>query len=398
MCRKNLLVIAAVAALSAGAGAAGLFDPQPGVDLPPLAKSTVVCVGENAPAPEQEAARMLADKVSAAGGPAECLLTAEALNDTPLAAGTHHIIAVGTWLDNVVLRKCWGHWSMTRWQREMLKRDQRTRPRATAAVAGRPASMLTARTDGPDWRWTGDFFAFGFGHFAGSVGCVEPSRNPYSLQLIANGIGKPDDLGKVDQFFVIKVTGTDAAGVARAAKALAETAMLHVLIPNAGAKLPANWSPGELGAGQFPSAPPSWAPTSDVPGNSSLRYVGWLQAHSLLYAGFAEAAGVEPKLVWRLKYQTPGGFKDYMSFLTPRASDNEVLIAEVADDAAAQKAVDGLKSSVGSGWQSFTAASGWQGFRSAEGDTFLHCGHFVLSESLPAGVDEALLKVLRKGE
>ena len=335
---------------------------------------------------------MLADKVSDAGGPPECLVTAEALNDSSLAAGTHHIIAVGTWQDNVVLRKCWGHWAMTRWQREMLERDQQ------ASRKGRPASMLTARADGPDWRWTGDFFAFGFGHFTGSVGYVEPGRNPYSLQLIANGIGKPDDLGKADQFFVIKVTGTDAVGVARAAKAFADTAMLHGLIPPPGAKLPADWSPDALGSAQFTPAPPSWAPAADIPGGKPLRYIGWLQGYSLLYSGFAEAAGVEPKLVWRLKYQTPGGFKDYMTFLTPRASDNEVLIAEMADEAAAQKAVDGLKASVGSGWQPFAPANGWQGFRSAEGDTFLHCGHFVLGESLPVGVDEALLKTLRKAE
>lgn len=387
----RLRVLIWIAALCPAAAApADIFSPRDGIAVPHFAEETIVCVGENASTPARAAAELIAEKLRAAGGPENNLLTAEALNDDPVAAGTHHVVAVGTWLDNVVTRKCWGHWAMTRWQREMLERDQK------ASREGRPASMLSARTEKPDFRWQGDFSAFGFGHFFGSVGYVEPGRNPYCLALIPNGLAKAEDLGKADQFFVIKVTGTDAAGVARAARAFTDSGMLHGIVPLEGAELQGDWSPAALGAPQLAAPLPTWAPAADLPGDKPLRFLGWLQAHSLIYAGLAEASGIEPRLAWRLKYQLPRGFKDYMTFVTPRASDNEVLIAEMADPAAAREAVEGLKASVGKDWGPFTAAGGWQGYRSAEGHTFLHSGQFVLAESLPPGFDESLLRTLRK--
>lgn len=373
---------------------AGLFDPRADVNVPAFVRQAVVCVGENAPSAEQQVAQYLAEKLRAAGAPENGapqtkLMTAEALNDDPVAAGTHHIIAVGTWLDNVVMRKTWGHWAMTPWQRAQLERDYQ------ASREGRPASMLTTPDAGPDWRYTGDFFAFGFGHFTGSVGYVEPGRNPYALQLIPNELGpKPADMATTDQFFVIKITGTDPEGIARAGKAFAEGSLLHGVIPAAGVKLPADWRPDELGAPQFPTVPPAWASIADLPGEKPLRCLGWMQGYSLLYAGFTEASGVAPKRLWRIKYQTPAGIKDYPSFLTPRASGNELLIAEVADGESARKAVDGLRTSTGTNWQPF-AVQGWRGFRSAEGHTFVQQGVFVLGETLPPGFDEALLKTIK---
>ena len=234
--------------------------------------NTLVCVGDAAPRAEQDAAARIAAALRAGGGPTDNLRSAEALNRDPLAAGRHHLIAVGTWADNVVLRKCWGHWAMTAPQRAVYQREEET------ARAAFPADKLTPE-EAP-WRWAGDLTVFATGQFTGSVGYLEPGRNFYALQLIANGLGsKPEELAKTDQYFVLKVTGTDADGVARAANALLERGQLYGVLPAEEVTVPADWSPGALGHPQFIAPLPAWAPAADVPGDAPGCCLIWPRFH-----------------------------------------------------------------------------------------------------------------------
>jgi hypothetical protein len=351
---------------------------------------TLVCVGDAAPQAEKDAAARIAAALRAAGGPADNLRSADALNRDPLAAGRHHLIAVGTWADNVVLRKCWGHWAMTAPQRETYRREEE------ATRAAFPPDKLTP-IEAP-WRWTGDLTVFATGQYTGSVGYLEPVRNFYALQLVANGLGpKPEEIAKTDQRFVLKVSGTDADGVARAAKAFLERGQLYGVLPAEDVAVPADWSPGALGRPQLTAPLPAWAPAADVPGEAPLRCLGWLQGTGLHYAGFREATGVAPRRLWRVKFAGSAGFKAYDDFLTPRASGHEVLIVETADPAAARAAVQGFSTALGGTWQPHTV-NGWNGARSADGVTVLASGSYVLAESLPPGPDLALLAILKTPE
>ncbi len=365
----------------ADAGAAGLRTRD---------SRTVVCVGESASDAEKQAAEMIAERLHAAGDGGQVLFTAEQLNDEPLIAGRNHIISVGTWSNNVVTRKTWGHWAMPAARREFIRRE------AQQAREGHNPDLLLPVSDGPDWRWPGDFSVFGFGHFNGSVGYIETGRNFYTLHLVANELeGDPKDLESLNHRFIIRITGSDSAGVVRAARVYLHGRMLHGIVPPPGADaIPADWTPTALGREQLMTAPPAWAPTGPQEGDHPATYAGWLQGYALQYAGFAQAAGVEPQRIWRLKYILPGGFRQYQGFLTPRASDNEVLIAEMADADAAARAARGLRDAArGNDWREYRVGK-WNGWRSPEGYTFLAQGHFVVAESLPPEQDATILNTL----
>jgi hypothetical protein len=129
-----------------------------------LGKETLVCVSPTADAYVRSAAERVLSAVqtvqpqAAMQDPDKLVLDYEAL-------GTHHVIVIGQWQDNQVLRMTWGHWANLRAERDWnAKGDQQA-----MELAGLWEKDIPAQ----DWRWQHDLFAFGCdaeGIAAGSTG------------------------------------------------------------------------------------------------------------------------------------------------------------------------------------------------------------------------------------
>jgi hypothetical protein len=150
--------------------------------------------------------------------PDATLLDPDALATDYATLGTNHVICVGQWADNPVLRMTWGHWANSRAQRDwQAKGERRARELTDLWPRDIPAQA---------WRWQHDFFAFGYGDFDGAdVAYVQTVRNPFPLLLRAvpgqtvynTAIPRPYDRPPANQtYFVTDLTGTGPAGVVQA--------------------------------------------------------------------------------------------------------------------------------------------------------------------------------------
>jgi len=76
-----------------------------------LAPDAVVVVGASASPEERQIAQELSDKLRAAGGPSDNLVTDGEIHASLELAGYRHLIPIGTHDDNSVVAKCWGHFA-----------------------------------------------------------------------------------------------------------------------------------------------------------------------------------------------------------------------------------------------------------------------------------------------
>lgn len=315
-----------------------------------IAPDTLVVVGDNAPAPELQAAQKLAARLRSAGGPADNLVPAMVLNADLEKAAMHHLMVVGTESSNRVLERLGSHW--------VLNRD--------VYYAGRAPYEPYMPTTG--------YYAAGYGTFANgaeAVGYVEWDRNPYwhyatNLLLNENALKKADKsaVGPVPQLpyrQIVRITGNNPAGVVLAADAVLQRHLLTGVV-TANDTLPGAMSLFSIDTAHaaWPEAAPSWLPTADLrDSGKSLLFAGWLLADSMTYAGFEEASGQAARHIWRAKYLTEKLW-DYPhtvaidpafpmsrsplfeASIDRRATGNEFFVAELPSADAAAAARDGL--------------------------------------------------------
>ena len=271
------------------------------------------------------------------------LLDPDSLATDYATLGTNHVICVGQWADNQVLRMTWGHWANLRQQREwQAKGDQRAMELTKLWPKDIPPQA---------WRWRHDLFAFGYGDFdGGDVGYVQTVRTsfPELLRTVPEQteynveVPRPFDRTPQNQmYFVTDLTGTGPAGVVKAVDAFLRDALLNGVAPGAAKPMLADWTLQGLGPKQLAADLPAWAPVADLP--AGVKYLGQQMAGSHLYGGVCEASGIRPERMWRLKYGMADGFRFFDSYPTNRASGNELLIAAYASEDKAKAAAAALR-------------------------------------------------------
>lgn len=330
--------------------------------LPPalaaLAPDFLVVVGKGAPACERQAAETIAAALRAAGGPAKNLLDDEmALGDLNRSA-FHHLILVGTYRSNVLLRQQWGHWSI---DREAFHREHAVSDDALKSpfYKGAPRS---------------GFFIFGFNTFhQAGTGVLESGRN--DLFLVPHAINAPE---KPAYKISIHITGVGSSGVTRAAEAFLRDGLLGGVLPAPEETLPGQGDAFLLAKEKYASRLPTWVPNKQL--------LGWTQPNATEYAGFLQASGQEARRIWRVKYLPVGGITDFASSPQRRATANELWIAQLASPKAAQAAVAGLIKTLSSGPQKMAFKAAKLGGNAAQQAGDFHVAAnaaWLFMESLP---------------
>ena len=319
------------------------FSATPWLDA--VGDRTIVCANPSADAKTREAADRVLQALKAVRPDAK-LLDPDQLALDYETLGANHVIAVGQWADNQVLRMTWGFWATSKSQREWQANGD--------AAAAELMNLREKNIPPQEWRWKHEFFAFGYGDFDGpDVGYVQTVRNPFPILLRtvpgqtvydANVIRVNDKPPQNQMYFVTHLTGTGPEGVAKAVDAFLGAGVLNGVVPGK-AQPPADWSLECLGAPQLAGDLPAFAPVRDLP--AGVRYLGRQMPGSHLYGGFCQASGVRPSRCWRLKYKLDDGFVRYDSYPTNRASGNEIFIAQVPSAADAERAVAKLRETMG---------------------------------------------------
>ena len=339
---QRMLVCAAAAGLSVWL-CESAFSAPPWLDA--VGDRTVVCASPSADARIREAAQRVLQALKAMRPDAK-LLDPDRLALDYETLGTNHVIAVGQWADNQVLRMTWGFWATTKAQREWQAKGD--------AAAADLMNLWEKSIPPQEWRWNHEFFAFGYGDFDGpDIGYVQTVRNPFPILLRTvpgqtvydtNVIRIHDKPPQNQMYFVTHLTGTGPEGVTRAVDAFLSAGLLDGVVPGK-AQPPADWSLECLGRAQLTMDLPAFAPVHDLP--AGVRYLGQQMPGSHLYGGLCEASGVRPLRCWRLKYKLDAGFVLYDSYPTNRASGNEIFIAQVPSAADAERAVAKLRETMG---------------------------------------------------
>lgn len=304
--------------------------PPCGADvLDEIAPCAVVCVGNDAPAEEQQAARLILETLKTKSDSA-LLLSDERVLSAPFAkSGQWHVIAVGTPDTNSVLFRYPSYWSL---DRELHY----------APFGNMPAAPFTE---------TRGFYVGGFGYFfAGrNVGFVEFDRSPFYAAMIVSAPGEDKSSGEETRplRFLTRVTGSTAEGVLLGAKRFVETRMLYGVAIG-----PPRWPrPHDLwnlDDEYIKPDPPPWIPKGTLLGGSQtgkgspLCFLGWLMADRGMYAGFLEITGCRPIQMWRVKYATGAGPTDFHRSPHHLASANEFLIVKLGTSAGLLPALKNL--------------------------------------------------------
>lgn len=279
-----------------------------------LAPNTLVVVGKGAPAMERQAAEMVAASLRAAGGPADNLVEDETLFRQLHRSAFNHLILVGTYSSNELLRQQWGHFALDR--AAFLKEP------ALPTDAPRPPFYTGMPTQG--------FYVFGYNTFTNpATGYLECGRN--DLSLVPAALDTPQQPG---YRLRCNLTGVNSAGVMRAAQAFLHSGLLNGVLPAAKETLPAQGDAFVLAGSRYSAVLPFWVPAA--------RLLGWTQPDASEYAGFLQASGQSALCLWRAKYLTDRGVVDFDSAPSRRATANELFIAQLATPAMAQQALTKL--------------------------------------------------------
>ncbi|MCX7011011.1 MAG: hypothetical protein NTW86_00310, partial [Candidatus Sumerlaeota bacterium] len=140
-----------------------------------LGKQTLVCVSPTADAQTQSAAQRVLVAAQAVQ-PQAAMQDPENLALDYDALGTHHVIVIGQWEDNPLLRMTWGYWATSKARRDWQAKGD--------ARAVKMMDLWEKDIPAQAWRDRHDFFAFGYGEFDGpDVGYVQTVRNPFPILL-----------------------------------------------------------------------------------------------------------------------------------------------------------------------------------------------------------------------
>jgi len=284
--------------------------------LDEIAPAAVVCIGNDAPAEEQQAAHLIFAALRKRSDSARFLSDEQVLATPVHESGNWHLVAVGRPTTNSVLLAYPSYWAL---DRELHY----------APLGHMPAAPFTE---------TRGFYVGGFGYFfpGRNVGFVEFDRSPlYAAMLLslANQDNTSDE-SRQPLRFLVRITGSTPEGVLLGAKRFVESQMLYGLAIG-----PPRWPRAHdiwtLDDENIKPDPPAWVPkgTFSAPGivekDSPLSYLGWLMVDRTMYAGFLEITGCRPAQMWRAKYATTGGLVDFNRSPHHRASGNELLIIKL---------------------------------------------------------------------
>lgn len=340
--------------------------------LAKLAPNVLVVVGRGAPAQEQQAAQDIAAALRASGGPADNLVDDDAAFANLDRAATSHLILVGTFNSNEMLRQQWGHWAIDRaaFFKTPVAPDGRTQPGFYLDGEGR--DMGTPRTG---------FYVNSFGTFSGpATGYIESSRN--DLSLVPSALA--ETVGTTPLKLCIKITGYGSAGVARAATIFLRTAVLGAVLPATDEALPENGDAFLLSKARYVRQLPAWIPRDQL--------LGWILPDAGDYAGFLQSSGQPAMQIWRAKYLPAGEFTTFQELPHRRSSDDELFVAQMASPTAAKQAMDQMAATLSDAKVLYenkmnfvaTPVGGKPAWKDEkEGVHFVASGNFVLMETLP---------------
>ena len=179
----------------------------------------------------------------------------------------------------------------------------------------------------------GDFYIFGFGHFAGDIGYIESDRNPFLHSRFIPSAPYETEM--------VTITGSTPAGVALAAQAFINQGLVNGVVAAPG------WKRSAPNLLQHDPLDPAFTVPDWVPAQlGDWTKVAVTQASEDEYRGVEQDTGVHPQEIWRIKYYQDGvwdgpGAKsamvDYVNGLHRRAYGNTLWLARFssADEAAA---------------------------------------------------------------
>ncbi len=381
--------------------------------LKALAPDALVVVGRDAPAAERAAAERLAEALQKAGAGEGVLAGADGINTDIERAAKHHLLVVGTGRSNRVLQRFASHWA--------LDRDR----------------FYAGRKPYEPWMPTTGYVAAGYGEWpaGATVGFVEWVRNPYwhyATNLLEEwerhpprrrrGEPAPAEPPKLPYRQMVRLTGSNSAGVKLAVEALLERRLLT------GAVTPDGRMPGPMTLWAIddahhasPAEAPGWIPRTPMKrGSLSLTLAGWHLADAATYAGFRQVAGRGARRIWRAKYLTEVGWDWPMhvvadpahpmtrsplfnATMARRASDHELLVARMASPVDAVAAVKAVRANLSkrrehshAPWSEVrVGAVTWQ--RSRFGFHAAAAGAFVVFESFDAEHEGMVLEAVAAG-
>jgi hypothetical protein len=334
-----------------------------------LAPAAVVVVGENAPDAIKATAEQLAAALKKNGGDAKILTDAE-LSALPVSeSGTYHLLAVGTVWDNLLLQRFNDPWSLDRdWYYGRLGNE-------------------------PAWDWMPrEGYTVGFvGDFANdddSVGYLGFERSSLMWEARCKAL---DDLNppekQMPMRFLIRLTGSGAAGVSKAVQAFADDGLLNGTVGGKAAPTgdPRYTLTAERLLEKLPFAAPQKVNAAD---GHSLTYLGWNQADAEQYDGFHALTGAVANRIIRVKYQPEWGFTNFPASPIRASTRFELCVIELADAGAATAALAKLTAD---GGEKITIG-GLSGARTKYGAHAVVRDNRLILESAPEPWGQALVE------
>ena len=307
----------------------------------------------------REAAGRIAEALRGIGGPKNNLIDDVQASGALPRLTKQHLILVGDYDSNDLLRQQWGHWA--------IDRPAYLRDRAAPDGVIRPPFYEGMPREG--------FFVCGFGTFhSRATGYIESGRN--DLYMLPYAMEAPE---KSSYRVRINITGFGPAGVARAAEMFLDCGLIGGVVPDAGEQLPERGDALLLAKGRYVFAVPCWAPRNDM--------FGWTMPSADEYAGFLQLCGQSPEVAWRIKYVLGDTIAHYKDGPHRRTTNNELFVLQMHSAASTAAAVKGIvaaksdNSDVRLAIQPTTIAG--KPAQQAGGFYVMALDRFVLMESLP---------------
>lgn len=351
---KIFLIVIVLGAFFYGQAESAFFEQ--------FGKECLVVVGKDASPEEKALGDKIATRLREGGNQAENIVITDAYADMKAdISGTNHLVAIGTYANNLVLRKSWSSFALDRW--EYYKSNK-------PLYEGQ-------ETEG--------FYVFGFGNFKNrGVGYIEAGRNHYWIIAKEKGNDKGYRV-------MVMITGDSPAGVVAAGEEFLRSGLLNGVVINP-EKVIEKSSVFTNGSERYVYDIPEWIPANiKDEGKEKIAYIGWSMVQSILYSGFLEASGRKPLRMWRVKYHTGLGFSNLETKLHQRFTGNELLVIEFNDEKTAAEALNGYKEGVLRVWEETPSSKNDVRIFYSGSQYLVKLKNFIVMETLPDGYDTLII-------
>ena len=183
-------------------------------------------------------------------------------------------------------------------------------------------------------------YIFGFGNLLGDIGYIESDRNPFLHSVVIKQAPYETE--------IITISGSTPPGVALAANAFLKQGLVNGVVA-------VDWKRGEATLLDRDPLKPGVAIPENLPAQiGNWKRIGITQPGEDEYRGVLAEAGVEPEIIWRAKYYSPGvwdgggtaySLQDYNDGLHRRAYGDTLWAAAFLTPAAATEAAAKIASS-----------------------------------------------------